>query len=433
MDFHANIQFCFYGLSIADRGYIFSDAADCNLEEIFQGVAKGFYANCHLFTPFNMLTEAIQLADGIHWLHDRVVTKDNQKMIGNTHEDIKPKNILVFWRSFNDSICGWRWKITDFGESSIGHHEPTHTDNGRITFPTNPKVGPGGYQPPEKETTDKAGTSTDIWSLGCTFFDMLVFTSGGPQKVSEFQKLRNSPTNAFYQAVQDSSGRFSLKKTLLQFQENQETLRRPEESSSKIWPRLWRESFIKILDPLRDRRLKAEQVVGELRHQDSQLHMMGKECNYLGKSISEAPRWTENAKPEGELRGDNNGAQHQATEGVDNEERNPLTHEGSSKSHFKIGTQFGLLPIKGSAVMRSGSFLLPVGERIVQLSRDQDQDSGSSGFSIKEELEAHYFDLPPSTTSLSVSSQFAAILKEDHNSTKRQVRRYFRWDNDMNH
>ncbi|XP_033746182.1 serine/threonine-protein kinase nekl-2-like [Pecten maximus] len=87
-----------------------------------------------------------QIADGLKYLHRKKVL----------HRDIKTKNILL--------TTGYILKISDFGVS-------------RITDLVNPSVhsirmGTPRYMSPEVLKKQPYGQKTDIWSLGCTAYEM---------------------------------------------------------------------------------------------------------------------------------------------------------------------------------------------------------------------------------------------------------------------
>lgn len=88
------------------------------------------------------------LASALAYLHDKAIR----------HRDIKPSNILVH----RSSVL-----ITDFGLS----HESWDSTSG-----TNP--GTIRYQSPEVAACDRRNESTDVWSLGCVFLEILAALNG---------------------------------------------------------------------------------------------------------------------------------------------------------------------------------------------------------------------------------------------------------------
>jgi len=97
--------------------------------------------------PIGALSEiALQIAEGLKAAHEK----------GVVHRDIKPANIML---SREGQV-----RITDFGlaslEGGVGLTEP-HTI-----------LGTAPYMSPEQVRGEKAGPPSDVWSYGCTLFEM---------------------------------------------------------------------------------------------------------------------------------------------------------------------------------------------------------------------------------------------------------------------
>ena len=96
---------------------------------------------------------AIQACEGLAEAHSR----------GIVHRDIKPDNLFLIERA-----PGWRSvKILDFGISKLALADPANIATGVI-------MGSPCYMSPEQlRSTATVDHRTDIWSLGCTLYELL--------------------------------------------------------------------------------------------------------------------------------------------------------------------------------------------------------------------------------------------------------------------
>ena len=106
--------------------------------------------------PENEAVEIMRhVASGLRELHSAAII----------HRDLKPGNILL-----HDE----KWKLSDFGiarDADLGTQDPTFVGAGSYA-----------YMPPEKRTGQSPTIKTDLYSLGCLFFEILAGSPpfGGP-------------------------------------------------------------------------------------------------------------------------------------------------------------------------------------------------------------------------------------------------------------
>ena len=96
------------------------------------------------------------------------------------HRDLKPENIL-----FNDNM---QIQITDFGTAK----ELPDDDVTKEGLPRSSSfVGTAQYVSPELLKDKKAGTSSDLWALGCIIFQMLAgkYPFQAPNEYLTFQQI----------------------------------------------------------------------------------------------------------------------------------------------------------------------------------------------------------------------------------------------------
>lgn len=170
------------------------------------------------FSPDNLLTEAYNLASGLNFLHNGLVSTRG-KGLRCAHSDLKPENVLVVFppdSHAKDAPVG-RWKIADFGLSNVeevvteGKVIPVGEDDQKAsTAPGNiarelsfqaPTRGAGPFQPPEVQKSEpvKVSTRRDVWSYGCILAMVLAFALRGPEEVKEQTRRRGiSGTDDFF-------------------------------------------------------------------------------------------------------------------------------------------------------------------------------------------------------------------------------------------
>jgi serine/threonine protein kinase len=180
--------------------------ADLDLHTFLEGNYTTFQNRADAFKPRHMLGQIRSLASALQFLHAELYIEG--QMSECAHLDLKPDNILVFWRDDGGTDeCAGQWKITDFGISIVRSREP---GGGRTERRTDQRLapgdiareissrersfiqaprGPGPWQPPEMQE-GRVTKSSDLWSFGCILATVLAFTLGGPEKVDELYLCR---------------------------------------------------------------------------------------------------------------------------------------------------------------------------------------------------------------------------------------------------
>ena len=137
-------------------GFIMSLIADCDLETFF-GLAHESTDSMSMLRSFFGC-----LATALAYLHDSDIR----------HKDIKPQNILVK----RDNVL-----FTDFGLARDSTGKSRSISVGRAGFGT-PK-----YCAPEVAAALPRDSSSDIWSLGCVFLEMVTVVKGRtPEDMESF-------------------------------------------------------------------------------------------------------------------------------------------------------------------------------------------------------------------------------------------------------
>ena len=154
-----------YFLSEAMVSYRFSSpylnkAKYCGISEkycqLFYEQAEG---TC-LSVPINVQNTMNSIVLGVMHLHQRRII----------HGDIKGHNVLIF---------NGEAKLSDFGLSCF------ILEGQKQTFRSSVKMYTSTHRPPEVWKTNTWGFAADIWSLGCTFFEIIYGYSLFPMQVSE--------------------------------------------------------------------------------------------------------------------------------------------------------------------------------------------------------------------------------------------------------
>lgn len=97
-----------------------------------------------------------QIARGLAYAHDK----------GIIHRDIKPSNIMLI-----DNKKGYDVKIVDFGMVKLGKNRASITS--QFETKAGEVLGSPLYMSPEQCTGDPCDERSDVYSLGCTLFEVL--------------------------------------------------------------------------------------------------------------------------------------------------------------------------------------------------------------------------------------------------------------------
>ncbi|KUJ23541.1 kinase-like protein [Mollisia scopiformis] len=148
-----------------------------------------------------LVKEASKVFDALAWLHQGQMVEDKMQVF--CHMDLKPANILVYEIGEYKFPAGC-WMISDFGISSMTErHQNTQFLNtfekspagtlasilGADSVLTSRKREPGIYSAPEAHKLNgKIGPASDVWSLGCILFQVLLRGVGGSEGIADLVK-----------------------------------------------------------------------------------------------------------------------------------------------------------------------------------------------------------------------------------------------------
>lgn len=206
----------------------------------------------------SLLEQSKNLAEALKFLHNGFKTKANDWDIKCAHLDLKPSNILIFESTQKDEVVG-NWKLSDFGISVFGaeHLQGSPTvelgsagdffNKLERTIRTSPKRIPGVYQAPEiehsqltsddKSNPERGARTSDIWSFGAIFAEVLAYAHGGASGVKRFDQKRKRRTTINGEVVHNDFFYTTMP----------EHMRRPSSTLPCILRRevsLWLEEFI---------------------------------------------------------------------------------------------------------------------------------------------------------------------------------------------
>lgn len=160
--------------------YLISDLADSGdaekfMERNLNGGIQG------VFTRQWLEGQMLGLAKALRAIHT-----PKERHTGYIH-DVKPANILVFGSHDN------QFRLTDWGCAKVSEHKcPSH----RSGF-----WGNETYNPPETENSGRTSRPHDLWALGCTYLEFLIWFLEDWEALEVFRKsLRDrSQDEAFWE------------------------------------------------------------------------------------------------------------------------------------------------------------------------------------------------------------------------------------------
>lgn len=147
-----------------------------------------------------LVEQMLAVCDALGYVHEHIVPRaeDGQpptRRVG-FHHDLKPANILLFPTSQRDRAA---WKITDFGSGAVRH---LSLDSAEVLYNRTPSTGDPVYSAPEYVVEGRVSQPKDVWSLGCIFFEALIWAlTPEAGAVKRFRKTRDvykrdNPDNA---------------------------------------------------------------------------------------------------------------------------------------------------------------------------------------------------------------------------------------------
>jgi serine/threonine protein kinase len=170
---HKHIASHYASWSQAGHFFMLSPLASCNLKVYWKNNQP------ELSNPGFVLWELRQLwglADGLRYIYN----------LGGWHHDLKGENVLVY-----EEGDGGRptLKIADFGSAKIRARRPAPQDESSPT--ASYSQGTSAYEAPDYVILHETSRPYDLWTLGCLFMDMLVWTFGAsPSELEMFSNER---------------------------------------------------------------------------------------------------------------------------------------------------------------------------------------------------------------------------------------------------
>ena len=214
-----------------------------------------------------LLEQMRGLAKALDHVHNHLTPTEQQrrgiehrKRIG-CHHDLKPQNVLVFT---DDNIL----KISDFGLTEV-EDKRSRNPGDPYSEKKKPPNADLGYGAPEVVNGAPTSRSSDIWSLGCIYLDLLLWFFGHQDNIEAFRKQRVDPTEQVKSASywrNIPNGNISNDKTVLKSVVVDRVAWLRERAQSK---RVFRELVdlveLDMLVPDPEKRFSAPQVCSELK------------------------------------------------------------------------------------------------------------------------------------------------------------------------
>ena len=160
------------------------------------------------FSPHNLLSETLQLAQAVSFLHNQLYIGRGQRLTCS-NMDLSLENIIGSLppeRLINQYPVG-QWKITDFGRPALrtiasSKHLPmsvkkmkdstkhTNEPNFETVF-VHDEIPPQAFDAPKCGEWDEglANPKVDVWAFGCILSTVLAFALGGSNEVDALHHL----------------------------------------------------------------------------------------------------------------------------------------------------------------------------------------------------------------------------------------------------
>ena len=151
----------------------------------------------------DLLRQMFRIAGALRFLHDNLELF-NEAGAHCSHMDLRPANILVFPQASGVIAPGGStvglWKLSDFGLATLASSE---NSNVRTMNRQSAYLAPEWHY---RHRQRASGRSSDMWSYGCIFAEVLCFWAGGKEAVATFRTSREqcSEDDSFFRA--DSTG-----------------------------------------------------------------------------------------------------------------------------------------------------------------------------------------------------------------------------------
>ncbi len=155
-----------------------------------------------------LVEQMLGICDALKYVHEHVSSDGVNQLTRRIgfHHDLKPANIPLF-RS--DKANRAIWKTADFGSGAVKH---LSLDSNEELYNRKASTGDPVYSAPEYVVEGRVSRPKDIWSLGCIFFEVLVWVfTPNTGAVGLFREARDefrkdNPDNAPVYWCQDSEG-----------------------------------------------------------------------------------------------------------------------------------------------------------------------------------------------------------------------------------
>jgi ankyrin repeat protein len=188
---HESILIPRASLVTKDQIYIFSDKADCNLDQYMEDDHINAKGPLNFKDRIRHLSSMVGVAGGLEYLHRQLVHEEFRKAIVMYHLDVKAANVLVT-KQTNGRLL---FQLTDFGISSM-KQRPKDWKSGRDSLliraqTTQLRLGSGNPNtPPEAIENDQVDSKADVWAFGALLARFTAWLVKGKQTMMEFERSR---------------------------------------------------------------------------------------------------------------------------------------------------------------------------------------------------------------------------------------------------